>query len=182
MNRLAALSAQITAVLGRLAPLLPLMLRVTFAATLLGYYWKSAATKLLDRAEPGLRDWLTLESGVYAQIFPRQFEAAGYDPDQLSVLHGAIAAAGTLAELLLPLLIIAGLMTRLAALGMIGFVVVQTATDVIGHGAMPGALFDGRYQLLDERLLWCALLATLVVTGAGALSFDRLIAPRLHPA
>lgn len=172
---------RLSAGLDRLAPnLLPLLLRAGFAAALLGYYWQSARTKLVaPRADGGLIDYFTLESGVYAQIFPRQFEAVGYDPSRLSVWHDGVAAAGTLAEVVLPLLIVLGLLTRLSSLAMIGFVIVQTATDVIGHGGTAGQLFDGRYQLLDERLLWCLLLAALVFLGGGWLSLDRAVARKL---
>ncbi|MFW2587712.1 DoxX family membrane protein [Sagittula sp. SSi028] len=158
---------------------LSLMARIVFAATLAGYFWKSAATKLFDRNETGLADLLSLNPNVYAQIFPKAFEAAGYDPSALSGFHALIAWAGTLAEYVLPLLIIIGLLTRLAALGMIGFVIVQTATDIWGHGATAGALFDGRYQLLDERSLWIALFLVLVFKGGGLLSIDRAAAKRL---
>ncbi|WP_370311077.1 DoxX family membrane protein [Sagittula sp.] len=192
LNRLTAVHADLSRRLDLLSgPLTPLLLRAGFAATLLGYFWKSAGTKVFDRqGTEGIFDILTLESGVYAQMFPRQFEAAGYDPSKLSALHDLIAYAGTLAEFVLPLLIVLGLLTRLAALGMTGFVIVQTATDVLGHGADPGRLFDARYDLIDERTLWVTLLMLLVLRGAGALSLDRLAGletplatgPVAHPA
>ena len=112
----------------------------------------------------------------------------------LAVIFCAAAAASAFGTLIggtslitIPLLIVLGLLTRLAALGMIGFIIVQTATDVIGHGGTLGRLFDARYQLVDERALWVTLLLALVVTGAGALSLDRLATrflpePRLENA
>jgi putative oxidoreductase len=42
----------------------------------------------------------------------------------MSIFHWAVVVAGTLAEFILPLLIVIGLFTRLAAFGMIGFVIV----------------------------------------------------------
>src|SRR5690606_27423463 len=72
--------------------------------------------------------------GAYIQVFPRAVEALGYDVGQLGVFHYLVVLAGTLAELALPLMIVAGLFTRLAALGMVGFVVVQSLTDIYGHG------------------------------------------------
>ena len=54
-------------------------------------------------------------------------------------------AAGIYAGFILPVLIVAGSMTRLAALGMIGFIVVQSYVDVVFHhvdAATIGALFD----------------------------------------
>ena len=94
--------------------------------------------------------------------------------------------AGTWAEFILPLLIIIGLFTRLAALGMIGFVVVQSLTDIYGHNGTDiktlGAWFD-RFPdgvILDQRLFWVFLLSLLVVKGAGAVSVDALLR-KAHP-
>ena len=109
-------------------------------------------------------------------------EAAGYDISQFGLWHKLVVLAGTWAEFILPLLIVLGLMTRLAALGMIGFVIVQTMTDLIGHGALSqpatlGAWFDRvpDTPILDQRALWFVLLMVLVVKGAGALSLDRIL-------
>ena len=107
-------------------------------------------------------------------------EAAGYDSAQLSVYHTLVVLAGTWAEFLLPALIVIGCLTRLAALGMIGFVMVQSLTDLFGHGAISeaaslGAWFDGApgSLILDQRSLWIFVLLVLVVRGAGTLSVDR---------
>lgn len=107
-------------------------------------------------------------------------EAAGYDPGQMGTLRWAIVLAGSWAEMVLPALIVLGLATRLAALGMIGFVGVQSLTDIIGHAAGPetiGAWFDASAEalILDQRTLWLFLLVVLLVKGAGPLSLDRLI-------
>jgi len=164
--------------------LLPLLARLTFAATLLVYYWNSASTKLGD----GVLGLLRPSVGAYAQIFPQQLEAAGYDASQLSILHWLMVVAGTWAEFLLPALIVLGLATRLAALGMIGFVTLQSLTDIYGHGqsdaATIGAWFD-RFPdgvILDQRLFWGFTLAYLVVRGAGAVSLDALLRQRAVPA
>ncbi|WP_417722261.1 DoxX family protein [Salipiger sp.] len=186
MDMLIRLHHRLFAAIERLAPEgLPLLARVTFAATLLGYFWASAATKLGD----GVFGILSPSTGAYAQIFPRQFEATGYDSSQLGVFHWLVTVAGTWAEFLLPLLIVAGLFTRLASLAMIGFVAVQTLTDLYGHGALGqpetlGAWFDRvpDAPILDQRLLWLALLVPLVMLGAGALSLDRVLARRAAPA
>jgi putative oxidoreductase len=177
MTRLIQLHADIFSRIQRLAePALPLLLRIVFAATLLRYYWNSAGTKVWDRdGAEGIFDVLTLEAGVYAQMFPKQFEAVGYNSDNLGFIYSLIALAGTYAEFLLPLMIVVGLFTRLAALGMIGFVFVQTAVDVTGHGRALGALFDTRYELIDERTLWMFGLLLIVIKGAGLVSLDRLV-------
>ena len=116
---------------------------------------------------------------AYVTIFPRAFEAVGYDASQFGLFHWAVAFAGTWAEIILPVLIVAGLLTRLAALGMIGFVIVQSWVDIVGHGLAPadiGAWFDRvpSSVILDQRAFWVFLLLVLVFRGAGPLSLDRL--------
>lgn len=182
MNQLVALHrrsfARAEAALGPW--LLPSLARLIFAGVLLVYFWSSATTKL----GPGASGFVSPSAGAYAQIFPRAFEAVGYDASQLSVLHWAVALAGTWAEFLLPALIVLGLFTRLAALGMIGFIAVQTYVDITGHGVDAqtlGLWFDGDSTglIMDQRALWLFLLIFLVVRGAGPLSLDRLLARRL---
>jgi putative oxidoreductase len=164
----------------RLAPLapglLPLLARLVFAAVLLPYFWASAATKLGS----GLTGIFLPSDGAYAQIFPKAFEAAGYDSSQLGLWHWAVALGGTWAEFILPLLLVIGLLTRPAALGMIGFVVAQSLTDIVGHGADAatiGAWFDrdSASLILDQRTLWGMLLFVPLVLGAGWLSADRTL-------
>lgn len=162
--------------------LLPMAARFVFAATLLMYFWVSGVTKLGD----GILGLFSPSIGAYSQIFPKQLEAVGYDVSQLGVFHWLVVMAGTWAEFILPLLIIIGLFTRLAALGMIGFVVVQSLTDIYGHNGTDiktlGAWFD-RFPdgvILDQRLFWVFLLSLLVVKGAGAVSVDALLR-KAHP-
>jgi putative oxidoreductase len=174
LARLEALSDAIA------AALLPTAARLVFAGVLLVYYWHSGLTKIGD----GLLGVLRLDAGVYIQMFPRAFEAAGYDPSALPFPYKLIALAGTYAEFILPALIVLGLLTRLAALGMIVFVVVQSWTDIVGHGldaATIGAWFDRDSAALiaDQRALWLFLLLVLLLRGAGPLSLDRILAPRL---
>lgn len=161
--------------------LLPLLARFLFAALFLMYFWVSGLTKLGD----GVFGFLSPSVGAYAQIFPRVMEEIVYDTSQLSFFHTLVVLAGTWAEFLLPLLIVIGLFTRLAALGMIGFVVMQTLTDLYGHGAIEepgtvGAWFDKIPDsvIMDQRALWIFLLLVLVFKGAGALSLDQLISPK----
>ena len=132
-------------------------------------------TKLGD----GLFGLFSPSTGAYAQIFPKAFEAVGYDASQLGLFHWAVVVAGTLAEFVLPLLIILGLLTRLAALGMMGFVAVQSLTDLYGHGGIAhaktlGAWFDRLPDgvILDQRAFWMLALITLVIKGAGPVSVD----------
>ncbi len=161
--------------------LLPSLARFAFAAILLMYFWKSAATKVGS----GLFGVLQPSDGAYVQMFPRAMEAVGYDSTQLGVYHWAVALVGTWAEFILPALIVLGLFSRLAALGMIGFVIIQSATDIMGHGATDpktlGAWFDAAPDgmIMDQRLLWVFLLLVIANKGAGPLSLDRLLT-RLH--
>lgn len=152
---------------------LPTLARFTFAATLLIYFWNSARLKIGE----GLFGFFDI-SRAYGQIFPKAFEAAGYDEAAMSGFQWLVALAGTWAEFILPLLILLGLVTRVAALGMIGFVVVQSLTDIYGHGVEKyGAWFDRLSDgvILDQRLLWVMILMILVVRGAGPFSLDRLL-------
>lgn len=149
--------------------LLPTAARLVFFGVLAGYFWSSALTKLDGMFSPSI--------GAYAQIFPKAFEAVGYDPSQMSFWQGLVVLAGAWSEVLLPLLIVVGLATRLAALGMAGFVLVQSLTDIFGHGADSGAWFDRASDalILDQRGLWMLLFAVLIVKGAGPLSLDRAL-------
>ncbi|MBT8152956.1 DoxX family protein [Epibacterium ulvae] len=161
--------------------LTPLLARFIFAATLTLYYWNSGLTKLGD----GILGLFSPSIGAYSQIFPKKLEAVGYDVSQFGLFEWAVVMGGTYAEFILPALIILGLLTRLAAAGMIGFVVVQSLTDVYGHHATDdktlGALFD-RFPdavILDQRLFWCFLLLIIVIKGAGILSLDTLLRKKL---
>jgi len=150
---------------------LPLLARLVFAGVLLGYFWSSALTKFDGPFTPAI--------GAYAQIYPRAFEALGYDAAGLSLFQKLVVLAGSWAEIVLPALIVLGLATRLAALGMAGFVVVQSLTDIYGHGVDAGAIglwFDRASDALiaDQRALWLLLLAILVAKGGGILALDRL--------
>ena len=160
----------------RLGPLLPLLARLTFAGVLLIYFWTSARTKLGD----GYFGFLLPSNGAFIQIFPTAMEAASYESSQLSGGHSLIVVAGLWAEFVLPLLLLLGLFTRLAAIGMAGFIMVQSLTDISGHGVGGddiGRWFDAASGalILDQRALWLLLLAVLVWRGGGWLSLDRLV-------
>lgn len=157
-------------VLARLADwLLPTLARLVFAGVLLGYFWASALTKFAGPFTPS--------TGAYGQIFPRAFDAVGFDETKLGLWHWAVALAGSYAEVVLPALIVLGLLTRLAALGMVGFVAVQSLTDVFGHGVEAGLWFDRASDavILDQRAMWMVLFAILITKGAGPISGDRLL-------
>lgn len=185
MHALVSLHNTLFAMIERIGEwLLPLGARFVFAATLLVYYWNSGLTKLGD----GIFGIFLPSDGAYIQIFPKAFEEVGYDVSQFGVFHWLVVLAGTWAEFILPLLILIGLFTRLASLGMIGFVAMQSLTDIYGHGQTDvktlGALFD-RFPdsvILDQRLFWVFVLSILVIKGAGAISVDALLRRREEPA
>lgn len=159
---------------------LGLFARFVFAAVLYFYYLNSAFTKVGE----GLLGFFQITDGAYFQIVPAAVEAAGFDPSAVAFFPwGLIVFLGTYAEFILPILIIIGLFSRAAALGMIGFVVVQSIVDVYIHkiGAeSTGALFD-RFSdsvILDQRLLWVFVLAVIVIKGAGNISVDYLLGKR----
>lgn len=171
MIQLIALTNRFSMALTRADWLLPSLARLIFAGVLAGYFWNSALTKF-DGGP------FSLSFGAYAQIFPKAVEAAGGDLGNLGTWRTVIVFAGAWAEAVLPLLIILGLITRLAALGMIGFIAVQSLTDIYGHmvdADTLGAWFDrsSGSLILDQRALWVMLLVVLVMKGAGPLSVDR---------
>ncbi|MDC0736771.1 DoxX family protein [Cognatishimia sp. SS12] len=183
MDRLISLHNSVFARLERQDWILPTVARLIFAGVLLMYFWASGLTKLGD----GVLGFIVPSTGAYAQIFPKALEAVSYDTSQLSLFHWAVVWAGTMAEFLLPAALVLGFATRLAALGMIGFVVVQSLTDVYGHGADAGTIgtwFDraSDAHILDQRAFWVFLLLVLVIKGAGPLSLDRLLARRQQMA
>jgi uncharacterized membrane protein YphA (DoxX/SURF4 family) len=73
------------------------------------------------------------------------------------------AYTGAAIELIAPVLLALGLMTRIAAVPL----------------ALLSLVIQFNYQALDTHLLWAALLIGYVVRGAGPLSLDRLLAPGL---
>lgn len=184
MTRLASLHNAVFGALEAAAPfLIPTLARIVFLGTLFVYYWNSALTKFGD----GFVGLFKPSDGAYIQVFPKVVEAAGYDFSQLTAFHSVVVFFGMWAEVILPILIVIGLLTRLAALGMIGFVVVQSIVDITGHGLGAGDIgswFDGMPSALivDQRAFWVFLLIVLVLRGAGPLSIDRMLAHQTAPA
>ena len=166
------------AIQNHLGPWLPgLLARFTFLAVLFVYYINSATTKVGE----GIAGFFSVQDGAYFQMLPKVVEQFDYDASQIPLVpYQLIVYAGTYAEFILPVLIVVGLFTRLAALGMIGFVFVQSFVDITGHHADAetiGAGFD-RFSdatILDQRAMWVFLLAYLAIYGAGKLSIDHLL-------
>lgn len=94
------------------------------------------------------------------------------------------AVVGTAGELAFPLLLIAGLFTRVGALG--AFAVNAMAVIAYAHVL----LAEGFEAALGQHVLWGFMLAVLAVFGGGRLSLDQLLERRsaarcrapMHPA
>lgn len=153
--------------LDRLDWLVPTLARLSFLAVLFFYFWNSAMLKIDGSI-------FSPSSGAFGQIFPKAAEAVLWDVTQMNFFQRIVILAGTIAEFVLPLLIVFGLLTRLAAAGMIGFIIVQTLVDVTGHGVALGGLFDSAQGLIDQRVMWILLFVVLVFKGAGPISIDAL--------
>lgn len=156
---------------------LGLFARFTFAAVLWGYFLNSAKTKVGE----GFLGFFQIAPGAYYQIALPAVEAAGGDVDAVSFLPwGLIVTLGTYGEFILPVLLVIGLFSRIAAVGMIVFIAVQTLVDITVHqvGAETiGALFD-RFPdslIADQRLLWLAPLIYVALKGPGMVSLDHLL-------
>lgn len=157
---------------------LGLAARFVFAAVLWMYFLNSARTKVGD----GVFGFFSISDNAYYQIALPAVDAAGGDVSRVAfVPWGLMVVMGTYGEFILPLLVVLGLFARIAALGMIAFIGVQTLVDVTVHQVGPetiGALFD-RFPdgvIMDQRLLWVFPLVCVALKGAGAVSLDRLAA------
>ncbi len=156
---------------------LGLAARLVFSSVLFWFFINSAQTKVGS----GFPDYLFPTFNAYAQMLPSIAEAAGYDASKISfVPWGIIVYLGTYAEFILPVLILLGLFTRLASLGMIGFIAVMTFVDIFEHKADAktiGVFFD-RIQdsvISDQRLLWLFPLFVLLIIGPGRISLDYIL-------
>ncbi len=151
--------------------------RFIFAAILLQFFLNSAMTKIGGN----IMNIFTQTAGAYAQMLPKMMEQVSYDTSQIAFFpYGLMVLLGTWGEFVLPVMVVVGLFTRFASLGMIVFICVMTYVDIYGHGADAktiGALFDGEpYAIIaDDRLLWIFLLLVPVLKGPGVVSLDWLL-------
>ena len=157
---------------------LGLFARFVFFAVLYFYFLNSFGTKV----GAGLAGFFEIQDGAWFQIAPVAVDAAGGDVSAIPFFPWhVIVPLGTYMEFLLPLLVVTGLFTRMASFGMIGFIAVQTLTDIYGHmvdAQTIGALFD-RFPdspIADQRLLWVFPLVYLGLNGAGIFSLDAILA------
>ncbi|MFO1313253.1 MAG: DoxX family protein [Burkholderiales bacterium] len=99
-----------------------------------------------------IQDW-----GITLSLFENEYHVPLLSP-------AAAALLGTAAEFALPLLLVAGLGTRFAALALFAF----NAVAVISYPDLSDAG-------LKDHVLWGALMLVLAVYGPGKLSADRLL-------
>lgn len=163
-----------------------LLTRLVFAGVLFMYFFNSFKTKVGELPA----GFFQLQDGAYFQIIPAVVERFGYDATQVPLVpYKLIVYAGTYLEFILPILILLGFFTRLAAVGMIIFIAVQTFVDITMHkvGAETiGSWFDpiSDSAIMDQRALWLFLLIYLTIYGAGKLSLDYAVSrerPRMPP-
>ena len=88
----------------------------------------------------------------------------------------AAAMAGTFGELVFPVLLILGLLTRYAAAGLF-------AVNVVAVVSYAHVLYsEGFEAAIGQHYLWGFMLAMLAIYGPGGWSVDRWLAPRLDKA
>jgi len=135
-NRLAELA-------GRLLPETMLLLVARFGIA--AVFFQSGRTKV--------EGWLTITDSTH-YLFETDYKLP-FVPPELA------APMATYAEHLFPILLVLGLGTRFAALGLLGM------TTVIEVFVYPDAW--------PTHLSWAAILLPLIAKGGGAISLDRLL-------
>lgn len=113
-----------------------------------GVFWRSGQTKVEDGS------WFQLSDSTY-ELFRTEYAGVPLPPELAAVLANA-------AEHILPVLLVTGLFTRAAALGLLGM------TLTIQFFVYPDAWWS-------EHALWSALALVLAVRGAGLFSLDALL-------
>jgi putative oxidoreductase len=107
-----------------------------------------------------LQDW---ESTKF--LFEEEYKVPLVSP-------GVAAALGTAGELVFPALLIAGLLSRYAALGL-------SAVNIVAVVAYAHVLTsEGFEAALGQHYLWGLMLLTLLLFGPGRLSLDALLGRR----
>jgi putative oxidoreductase len=118
-----------------------------------GVFWRSGRTKV---------DGFTIREETF-YLFREEYKVPLLPPDLAAYLS-------TIAEHVFPLLLFAGLATRLSALSLLGM------TMVIQLFVVPSGW--------PEHILWFSLLLLIIARGPGAISLDHLVWTRciLNPA
>jgi putative oxidoreductase len=145
VNRINDLAAM---ALAPLQPVLLLVLRIHVSWQFLKSGWLK------------LQDWETTQF-----LFEEEYHVPVLTP-------GFAAVLGTAGEIVFPALLIAGLLSRYAALGL-------TAVNVMAVVAYAHVLrSEGFEAALGQHYLWGLMLVTVIVFGPGRLSADAVLARR----
>ncbi len=146
MSAASAILNRYDAITMRLSGALPESLVLAFVRIVLaGVFWRSGRTKVVEGS------WFQLSDTTY-ELFRTEYAAVPLPPEFAAVL-------ATTAEHLLPAMLLAGLFTRISALGLLGM------TLVIQLFVYPDAWWP-------EHSLWAALALILIVRGGGRFSVD----------
>lgn len=110
--------------------------------------------------------WLKLQDWESTRfLFEEEYQVPLVSPDIAAVL-------GTAGELVFPTLLIAGLLTRYAALGL-------SAVNVVAVVAYAHVLTSAGFEAaLGQHYLWGLMLLTLLLFGPGRLALDALLGRR----
>lgn len=134
---------RLTALAERLVPLSLVQLAARIGIA--GVFWKSGLTKVDG-------DWTVTDLTI--SLFRDEYQVPLISPELAAHL-------GAYTELSMPIFLALGLLTRLAALPLLGM------TFVIGVFVYPGAW--------DTHLTWAAPLLLLIARGPGIVSLDALL-------
>jgi putative oxidoreductase len=141
--------ASFEALLGRISPSLPLLaLRLAIAVP----FFKSGLTKW--------DGFLQLSNGAI-YLFTQEFKLHIFGAEILYPFPLTMATLSGIAEIVLPILLVLGLFTRFAALGILAMTAIIQLTVPDGWA--------------NFHLPWAAMALALVTFGAGRFALDRLI-------
>ena len=156
---------------------LGLVARLVFASVLFFLFFNAGISKVGE----GIFGLFSPNAGAYAQVVPHIAEAVVYDTSKIAFFPWTIIViAGTIAEIVLPITIVAGIFTRLSSLAFMGVIAVMTFVDINLHGVGAetiGAFFDQQHnaEIADQRLLWIFPLLYLIIKGPGKISVDHIL-------
>ena len=149
MSAVSAVLTRYDAITMRLSGALPESLVLAFVRVVLaGVFWRSGRTKVTEGS------WFQLSDTTY-ELFRTEYAAVPLPPELAAVM-------ATTAEHLLPALLVAGLLSRVSALGLVGM------TMVIQLFVYPDAWWP-------EHSLWTAMALILIVRGGGQFSLDAVL-------
>jgi putative oxidoreductase len=149
MSAASAITARYDAAVRSLSGRVPEGLVLLFVRAVLGgIFWRSGQTKVAEGT------WFQLTDSTY-ELFRTEYAGVPLPAELAAVMANA-------AEHVLPALLLAGLFTRGAALGLLGM------TMVIQIFVYPDAWWP-------EHSLWIALALILILRGGGIFSLDALL-------